>query len=40
MLRQAGFSVDVTTRDEWMVEAIVKQYGEETRVQWIDDSES
>lgn len=23
-----------------MVEAIVKQYGEETRVQWIDDSES
>lgn len=39
-LRQAGFAVDVTTRDEWMVEAIVKQYGEETRVQWIDDSES
>jgi hypothetical protein len=39
-LRQAGFSIDVTTRDEWMVEAIVKQYGEETRVQWIDDSES
>lgn len=39
-LHEAGFAVDVTTRDEWMVEAIVKQYGEETRVQWIDDSES
>lgn len=39
-LRQAGFSIDVTTRDEWMVEAIVKRYGAETRVQWIDDSES
>ncbi|MGQ0581474.1 MAG: hypothetical protein ACT4O6_06030 [Reyranella sp.] len=40
VLRQAGFSVDVTTRDEVMVEAIVKQYGEETRIQWIDEPET
>jgi hypothetical protein len=39
-LREAGFGVDVTTRDKWMVEAIVRQYGFETRVQWMDEPET
>lgn len=39
-LRAAGFTVQVTTHDEWMVEAIVRQYGFETRVQWLDDAET
>lgn len=39
-LRDAGFSVDVTTHDEYMVEAIVKEYGFETKVQWVNDHET
>lgn len=39
-LRDAGFSVNVTTRDGWMVEAIVQEYGFETRVQWLDEPET
>jgi hypothetical protein len=39
-LRVAGFSVEVTTHNEWMVEAIVRQYGFETRIQWIHDAET
>lgn len=39
-LREAGFLVEVTTQTEWMVEAILTQYGYQTRVQWLDDPES
>lgn len=39
-LEKAGFTVHVTTRDEWMVEAIVKEYGFETKIQWINDAET
>jgi hypothetical protein len=39
-LRDAGFSVNVTTRDGWMVEAIVQEYGFETRVQCLDEPET
>ena len=39
-LRQAGFSVELTTEDEWTVEAVLRWRGEETRVQWFDDAET
>lgn len=39
-LRDAGFSVEVTTCDQSMVEAILRQYGLETRVQWMDEPET
>lgn len=39
-LRDEGFSVEVTARDEWIVEAVVRRYGFETRVQWMDDPET
>jgi hypothetical protein len=39
-LAKAGFTVHVTTHDEWMVEAIVKEYGFETRIQWMNDTET
>jgi hypothetical protein len=39
-LGKAGFSVEITTHDEWMLEVIVQQYGFQTRVQWINDPES
>jgi len=39
-LREAGFAVEITTEDRWMVEAIVRRYGFETRVQWLDDPET
>lgn len=39
-LRGAGYSVEITTRDEWTVEAIVRRFGFETRVQWMDDPET
>lgn len=39
-LREAGFAVEVTTDDEWMVEAILRIYGTETKVQWLDDPET
>ncbi|MDB5489389.1 MAG: hypothetical protein JWQ58_3104 [Reyranella sp.] len=39
-LEKAGFTVHVTTHDERMVEAIVREYGFETRVQWINDPET
>jgi hypothetical protein len=39
-IKQAGFSVEITTHNEWMVEAIVRQYGFETRVQWMDEPET
>ncbi|UYN95213.1 MAG: hypothetical protein KIT25_24920 [Enhydrobacter sp.] len=39
-LEDAGFTVRVTTRDEWMVEAIVREYGFETRIQWMHEEET
>ena len=39
-LRDTGFSVEITTEDEWMVEAIVRKFGFETRVQWMDEPET
>lgn len=39
-LRQAGFSVELTTNSQWMVEAVLKRYGFETKVQWLDDPET
>tara|TARA_R110002074_G_scaffold276579_9_gene447978 strand:+ start:2492 stop:3310 length:819 start_codon:yes stop_codon:yes gene_type:complete len=39
-LRQAGFSVEVTVETDMTVEAILRKYGEETMVQWMDDIET
>lgn len=39
-LTDAGFSVEVTLDTEWMVEAILRQYGEETRIQWMWEPET
>jgi hypothetical protein len=39
-LREAGFAVEITTRDAWMVEAIVREFGFATQVQWLDDPET
>lgn len=39
-LRDARFRVEITTSNDWMVEAIVRAYGTETRVQWLSDEES
>jgi len=39
-LRDAGFSVEITAQDEWVVEAILQIYGHETKVQWLDDPET
>lgn len=40
-LRAAGFTVDEpVVHNEWMVEAIVKQSGSETKIQWINDAET
>jgi hypothetical protein len=39
-LRDNGFAVEITTHNDWMVEAILRQYGFETRVQWLNDPET
>ncbi len=39
-LRDRGYTIELTTEDEWMVEAIVRKYGFETRIQWMDDAET
>jgi hypothetical protein len=39
-LRDDGFSVDVTINGDYMVEAILRKYGFETRVQWMDEPET
>lgn len=39
-LKDAGFGVDVISDNEWTVEAILRQYGEETRIQWMWDPET
>lgn len=36
-LRDDGFRIEITTEDEWMVEAILRMYGTETKVQWLDE---
>ena len=39
-LRGEGYAIELTTEDEWIVEAIVRKYGFETRIQWMDESET
>ena len=38
-LEAAGFTIDVTLETEITVEVIVKQYGEQTMIQWMQDDE-
>jgi hypothetical protein len=38
-LRAAGFAVNITSNDDWGVEAIVGKYGFETKVQWLNDED-
>lgn len=38
-LRDAGYSVDILVENDATVEAVVKRYGFETRIQWMDDPE-
>lgn len=40
VLRGKGFSVEVDTRDELIVEAIVRQFDRETKIQWLDEPET
>ena len=40
VLQAAGFSTEVTTESEWMVEVILRRFGEETKVQWLDEPET
>lgn len=39
-LEAAGFSVETTTSDNWMVEIVLRKYGFETKVQWLDEPET
>lgn len=39
-LRDAGFAIELTVEDAGTVEAIIKKYGFETLVQWMDDEET
>lgn len=39
-LRESGFNVEITTQDEWMVEAILRIYGFDTKVQWLNEPET
>lgn len=39
-LRKAGFSVEITNNDQLMVEVILRKYGFETKVQWLDEPET
>jgi hypothetical protein len=39
-VKKEGFSVEITTQDEWMVEAIIRKYGWETNIQWLDEPET
>lgn len=39
-LNEAGFSIEITTQNEWTVEAVLRKYGFETRVQWMDEPET
>jgi len=36
-LRAAEFSIELVNNDAWMVEAIVRKYGFETKIQWLCD---
>ncbi|MGE0256342.1 MAG: hypothetical protein AB7N54_06230 [Alphaproteobacteria bacterium] len=39
-LEAAGFAVETTTRSDWMVEIVLRRYGFETKVQWLDEPET
>ncbi len=39
-LKEAGFSIEIVNKDEWMVEAILRKYGFETKIQWMDEPET
>ncbi|WP_374314368.1 hypothetical protein [Dongia sp.] len=39
-LRAQGFTVEMIHADNYTVEAIIRQYGSETRVQWMSDPET
>lgn len=39
-VRDVGFSVEVSASSELMVEAILRLYGDDTKVQWFDDPET
>lgn len=39
-LRDAGFAVESIVQDEWIVEAVLRKYGEETKIQWMDEPET
>jgi len=39
-LREAGFAVEITARDQSIVEAVLRRHGGETKVQWFDDPEA
>lgn len=39
-LRKADFSVEITNNDQLMVEVILRKYGFETKVQWLDEPET
>ena len=39
-LREAGFSIEIINEDQWMVEAILRKYGFETKIQWFDEPET
>lgn len=39
-LKEVGFSMEIVNKDEWMVEAILRKYGFETKIQWMDEPET
>lgn len=39
-LRDNGFSVEITTYDEYMVEVILRKFDFDTKVQWMDEPET
>lgn len=39
-LKDADFGIEITTEDEWMIEAIIRKYGFETKIQWMDEPET
>lgn len=39
-LKEAGFAVEVVTNGDLIVEAIIRQYGHETRIEWLWEPET
>lgn len=39
-LREAGFSIEIINEDQWMVEAVLRKFGFETKIQWMDEPET